>query len=221
LGWKTRRVHHKLSGLELAYFYVLEWSLKVVDIREQFPLWTFEETQEIAKALGIKYPSRFSGWVMTSDFCLTVQKSDNEFVDVVRTIKPSEILSESRTIELFEIERAYWQRRQTDWAIVTELEIPSVPAKNVALIHSSKSLDGYPQLLAHYYDIRESLTEQARTTTNTLSKVCQQIDKKLQLQSGASLRLVYHLIATRQWIIDMNQPINPSVSLEIQEVNLQ
>ncbi|HEV7736265.1 MAG TPA: hypothetical protein VGO47_02690, partial [Chlamydiales bacterium] len=35
-GWKTQRVHHFLSGLELLYFYILEWSRNVVDIREQY-----------------------------------------------------------------------------------------------------------------------------------------------------------------------------------------
>src|SRR5690349_4522054 len=34
-GWKTGRVHHVLSKLEKKYFYILEWSKIVVDIREQ------------------------------------------------------------------------------------------------------------------------------------------------------------------------------------------
>ncbi len=33
-GWKTKRVHHLLSNLELSYFYILEWSPVVFDIRE-------------------------------------------------------------------------------------------------------------------------------------------------------------------------------------------
>ena len=39
LGWKTGRVHHLMSLNELRYFYLLEWSPVVADIREQFPLW--------------------------------------------------------------------------------------------------------------------------------------------------------------------------------------
>ena len=35
---KTGRVHHFLSRNELYYFYILEWSDKVLDIREQYPL---------------------------------------------------------------------------------------------------------------------------------------------------------------------------------------
>ena len=47
-GWKAERVHHLLSNLERDYFYLLEWSLSVTDIREQFPLLPLAETLEIA-----------------------------------------------------------------------------------------------------------------------------------------------------------------------------
>ena len=37
-GRKTGRVHHLMSNLELEYFYLLDWSEKTQDIREQYPL---------------------------------------------------------------------------------------------------------------------------------------------------------------------------------------
>jgi len=55
-GWKTDRVHHLLSNNEKRYFFCLEWSPFVVDIREQFPL-PLAETLEIALRLGIKHPT--------------------------------------------------------------------------------------------------------------------------------------------------------------------
>ena len=55
-GWITQREHHFMSKLEWQYFYLLEWSLIVTDIREQFPL-DLEETLAIAKSLGIPHPS--------------------------------------------------------------------------------------------------------------------------------------------------------------------
>ena len=48
-GWKTGRIHHFLSELELMYYYVLEWSKIVLDIREQYPLLPLEETISIAQ----------------------------------------------------------------------------------------------------------------------------------------------------------------------------
>jgi ABC-type multidrug transport system fused ATPase/permease subunit len=56
-GWKTGRVHHLLSELETSYFYLLEWSLSVLDIREQFPLLPLEETLAIADQCGIAHPN--------------------------------------------------------------------------------------------------------------------------------------------------------------------
>jgi len=46
-GWKTGREHHFLSLLECHYFFLLEWSPLIVDIREQFPL-DLDETRAIA-----------------------------------------------------------------------------------------------------------------------------------------------------------------------------
>jgi len=51
-GAKTGRVHHFLSDIEVALFYVLDWHDAVSDIREQFPL-DRDETQEIARQLGV------------------------------------------------------------------------------------------------------------------------------------------------------------------------
>jgi hypothetical protein len=37
-GWKSERVHHFMSNLEMQFFFMLEWSDAVIDINEQFPL---------------------------------------------------------------------------------------------------------------------------------------------------------------------------------------
>src|SRR5262245_6874782 len=55
-GWKTGRVHHFLSRLELFYFYMLEWSPVVLDVREQYPLLPLQETLSIAASCGIRHP---------------------------------------------------------------------------------------------------------------------------------------------------------------------
>lgn len=55
-GHKTGRVHHFFSRLELMFFFILEWSLKVVDIWEQYPLQSWQDTLLIAETLGIRHP---------------------------------------------------------------------------------------------------------------------------------------------------------------------
>lgn len=69
-GFKTNRVHHFLSDIEVALFYVLDWHDAVSDIREQFPL-DRDGTQEIAERQGFKHPTdrhTHAPLVMTTDF---------------------------------------------------------------------------------------------------------------------------------------------------------
>ncbi len=72
-GMTTGKFHHLLSNQELLYFYLLDWSEKTMDIREQFPLSELEKAIKIADSLGIRYPyDRKSGfpYVLTSDFLI-------------------------------------------------------------------------------------------------------------------------------------------------------
>lgn len=55
LGWKTNRIHHFLAKEESSYFYTLDWSIIVIDIREQYPLLPQNSTLEIAYRLGIPH----------------------------------------------------------------------------------------------------------------------------------------------------------------------
>ena len=137
LGWKTARVHHFLSNFELNYFYVLEWSPVVCDIREQYPLLPLEETIAIAQQRGIRHPEdpkTKEPVVMTTDFLLTVRLKIG-VTDLARTVKSVKDLQSERTLEKLEIERRYWQLRDIDWGIVTEHEIPETLAKNVEWLH--------------------------------------------------------------------------------------
>ncbi|MCB2310431.1 hypothetical protein LGL55_04760 [Clostridium tagluense] len=52
---KTGRQHELLSDMERDYFYILDYSDKVKDIREQFPLLPLEDTELISKELGIEH----------------------------------------------------------------------------------------------------------------------------------------------------------------------
>ncbi len=142
-GWKTGRLHHLMSDLETYYFYLLEWSDLVIDIKEQFPLLELEAAQTIALDMGVEYPtdkeSKFP-YVLTTDFMITI-RHDHQTYTTARTIKPSEELNKPRVIEKFEIERRYWTAKGVDWGIVTEKEIPMVFAKNIEYLHPAYHLE--------------------------------------------------------------------------------
>ena len=120
-GHKTGRIHHLMSNNELAYFYLLDWSDEVKDIREQYPLLDLDSAAAIAARAGIKYPAdNISGfpYVLTTDFMITTNQGLK-----ARTVKMSSELNKERVLEKLEIERRYWEGNGIGWKIVTENEI--------------------------------------------------------------------------------------------------
>lgn len=219
-GWKTQRVHHFMSNLELMFFYILEWSLIVVDIREQFPL-DLEETTAIANDLGIPHPINRKTKeleVMTTDFVVTIKQSIGE-EDQVRTIKYVNELSNPRTIEKFEIERVYYSNRSMCWGISTELDINPIIAKNVEWVHPCHNLNLLNPLTRDMVQqIKLYLEPCLHAEKLPLRYFTDACDSHLDLDPGTSLLAIRHLIATRQLHVDMTIPISPNKRLNLIDV---
>lgn len=217
VGWKTGRIHHFLSQLELLYYYVLEWSRIVLDIREQYPLLPLEETISIAQSCGIKHPvhpKTEKPVVFTTDFLLTVSL-DGKAVTHARTIKYAAALDSVKTLKKLEIERRYWEARGIDWGIVTEHDIPAELSQNVNNLHESRYLDTYmpSSNLARIIPVLTDLVQQHKQ--QPLRNVATSCDLQLKCEEGTSLKVAYYLIATRQWTIDMFQALDPSEPLNL------
>lgn len=221
-GWKTKRVHHLLSNLELTYFYVLEWSPVVVDIREQYPL-HLEETLVIAEQCGIRHPKdpkTQESIVMTTDFVVTVHQSIG-VADQARTIKFAKDLQSERTLEKLEIERCYWQSRNIDWGIVTENEIPEVLVRNVEWLHPFLHGENLSPLSEReIHRIATAITLRVAQGNVPLVNITAECDDLLGLSPGTSLSVARHLIANRQWQIDVNKPLQPSKPLVLLSTSL-
>lgn len=81
-GLKNGRIQEYLSDTEYAPNVLAEYSPHVSDIREQFALLPWEETQEIAKELGVKhpvYPGTTTPIVMTTDLVVTLTSPVHPF----------------------------------------------------------------------------------------------------------------------------------------------
>lgn len=217
-GWKARRVHHLMSNQELNYFYVLEWSPIVCDIREQYPLLPLEETLAIAEQCGIAHPKdpKTQGpIVMTTDFLITARQKIGT-IEQARTVKSSQDLQSQRTLEKLEIERRYWQERSIDWGIVTEREIPETLAKNVGWLHPLFSPEDLSPLSSVEINrIAKALTLKISKHHVSLSNITSECDDLLGLSPGISLSVVRYLIANRQWLVDMNKLIQPNQPLTL------
>jgi hypothetical protein len=117
-------------------------------------------------------------------------------------------------LEKLEIERCYWQARNVDWGIVTEHEIPRVFAKNVKLLHGYLHLADRMSLTRKEMGrIVAMLTSKVVEGKASLRCVAADCDRQLGFEPGTSLTVAYHLLAQRQWRIDMDVPIEPGKRL--------
>jgi hypothetical protein len=209
-----------MSNLERYWFLVFDWTVNVIDIREQFPLLPLRETIAIARECGVRYPYERRGGsnqaiVLTTDFVLTVAGDPKPKMEA-RTVKYAKSLSNERVIEKFEVERRYWSRRNVDWQIVTERDLPRTLARNLDVIRTRSNLahrlDLPPERL---YTIAQTLTENVIGTDEALRTITSRCDTTFGLPVGASLTLAYFLIANRCWHVDLYMPIDPGRCLRI------
>ena len=185
-SYKTNRVHHFLSHNELCFFYLLEWSKQVLDIREQFPLLNVELATDVALCAGIRYPrDSISGfpYIMTCDFMITTAHGLK-----ARTIKSASDLTNKRTLEKLEIERRYWDSLGVDWKIVTEHEIDFQKAKHIEWLHTAATL---PEHLAdqRYQEVMLEWMEVA-----PIQQAAAWFDERFGYPSGSGLFLIKHLM---------------------------
>ncbi len=218
LGWTTGRQHDFHSQGERNYFLILDWSQVTADIQEQFPLLPLEKTIAIAKHCGIPHPANRETKepeVMTTDFLITIARPIGGF-KVARTVKPSDELSNGRVIEKFEIERRYWKEQGVDWGIVTEKEIDIVVAMNVDWVHKFRHASALQPMCERLIgQVALTLTRMVSHDTRPLSEIALECDDRLGLEFGSSLSVARHLIASRQWLVDMSKPIHPCRRLEL------
>lgn len=217
-GWKHGRVHHLLSNLESYVFYIYDWSQRVIEIKEQFPLLPLEETLSIADEIGVPHPSDPATKrpaVMSTDFILKVSRglSLDYFA---RQVKYEASLSGYRTQEKLEIERRYWLNRNIDYGIITERDIHMPLVRNIQWIHSRYYLsDLFPLSAQRVREIAGNLSDMVLHDNAPLTKLTSACDSHFGLRGGDSLKVVRHLIAIRYWQVDMSKPIKPRQRLEL------
>lgn len=224
-GIKTGRQHELLSDMERNYFFFLEYSDKVEDIREQFPLLPIEETILIAKELGIehpKHPETGEFIVMTTDFLVSINYN-NQFYDVARTIKSKDDLMNKRILEKFEIEKQYWENKCINWGIVTEAEIDKVIANNISLVHGYKeivTIDSFNDIKgSELRDLTYEFIKRIIDNEKTMRAICNEFDNEMCLERGSSLCMFKYLIINKVIQIDITEKINvnkniPSISIK-------
>ena len=192
LGRTTGRIHHLLSKNETAFFYILDASEKAIDIREQFPV--------------SKYP-----YVMTTDFVITTPQGN-----VARSVKLSSELEKTRVQEKLEIERAYWEKRDIEWRIVTEKEIDYQKARNLEWVYRSWC---YPQMLPDGIlagEVADSFLDLFEKTSLPITEIARETERTFGLEPGLGLTTFQYLLLQKQI-----PSVNLSVPLDLVSVRLE
>lgn len=213
---RTGRIHHLFSELETRYYYILAWSEKVLDIREQFPLLPLSETEEIAAALGYKHPRAPGGAcdeVMTTDFLLTVRGSDSDPVPHLeaRYVKYEKDMDNKRTCEKLQIERAFWTAHDVTFKVVTEKSIDLVKSKNIEKVLGYYELPAIDKTDEELAACSEALLKRlAEDVYQPLDACAGYIDRVFRLESGDALNLFFHLSARKVIPLRMTEKLLPT-----------
>ena len=203
LGSKSRRLHHFLSDLELAIFLTLDWSPRVTDIREQFPMMVVD-TVRIAEEIGLAH-GRYQGipQVLTSDFL--VDFDDKQRPTVAIQAKYSADLQKPEVIERLELERRYWLEKGIPWVIVTEREVPKEAIANIQWLYPAQSEDDISaDELEHYRQL--FLYEFRRDPDRRLTAIAQGLDVSGELEPGQALYWLRQLLARHCFLFDIGKP---------------
>ncbi|MBY6838326.1 heteromeric transposase endonuclease subunit TnsA [Clostridium botulinum] len=213
-GIKTGRQHELLSDMERNFFYMLEFSNDVIDIREQYPLLPIEDTMDIAMELGVthpKDPKTNEPIVMTTDFLIT-KNNNGEYVEIARTIKSKDDLLNKRILEKFEIERLYWKRKEMDWGIVTENEIDKIIAHNISFVQGYKditTIDCFENI--DNFELKDLIYEFIRRVIEdrrSARAICCEFDDDMDLPKGSGLSIYKYLIINKIIEIDITKEID-------------
>lgn len=223
-GYKISRQFEFLSDLERNYFYLLDYSDEVVDIREQYPLLPIGETLSIADELGLKHPTNpktNEPIEITTDFLITTL-NDGQHEHIARTLKYKKDLMDERILEKFEIERVYWERQSVEWGIVTELEVPKTMAHNIAFIHRYADLsilEGFEECST--YDIEDMsiyFLQGLLAEEKTVKQIAKELEKAFGMVVGCGLSIFKYLVMTKVIEIDLSEKLDVTKILSIKAV---
>jgi hypothetical protein len=180
-GLVTGRTHHYLSDIEYGYHVLAEYATNVIDIREQYALLPWEETQLIANSLGIShsvFPGTDTPIVMTSDIVLTIIGDTRTHLHAL-CIKPSSELDPNnpkfeRTLEKLLIEKTYWQTRGVPWTLCTEKMLPTSRVRNLDLLRTtmvSREHDRLNSKLSEFTLLVKQLCTEHHSLNTLLSRI--------------------------------------------------
>lgn len=218
-GRKSQRDHHMMSSIESEHFYLAEFSNRVVDIREQFPLFPLNFTQKVAKTLGVQHPTHphtKEPIIMTTDQLLTIDSSQGTTYHAI-SVKSEDDSSDLRVLEKNDIERVCWELLGIKFSYFTGNELTRVQSSN--LLWATSPFRKNPVSFS---------TEQVNCALSILTvrqyfieDICNQLISLNVTTHEDALLLIRFLIADRYIEVDLSKNIVESGLIDITYVTEQ
>lgn len=216
---RAHRIHHLYSDVEAGHFLLADFRVDVQEIKEQVALLPRDETLEIAEQAGIRHP-RFPGTatptVLTSDLLVSTLSRGVARQFVLSVKRLGNLLPGAkglcRTIQKLALERAYWQRRQVPWYLVTEAQYDAISVRNLELLRPHRrSWNSVERCLAARDIANAVLLKPSRTPTL----------RKLLAKAPQGTDLAYQdfgLAVWKHWLpLDLSIPLRWDAPLQLKE----
>ncbi|REB11003.1 heteromeric transposase endonuclease subunit TnsA [Sporosarcina sp. BI001-red] len=208
-GIKIPRIYHLQSDIQYRAFLSYEFSDRVFDIRETYPLLDVMEIVDSKDNLRFdKFCDKETNepYVITTNFLLSVKDKSGKECLVARTVKNTTELKRKLTWEKLEIERRYWKALDIDWKIITDRELPRQVSKNIEWIR--ETLLDTDILTTEKKEMANSLCQDINTDLDLpIKNILKIFDEKMLLSKGTGLYLFRYLLATKEIKVNMNKPI--------------
>jgi hypothetical protein len=168
-----------------------------------------EDLQEIAQARAIWYP-KYAGtdvlFVLTTDFLVTFRANDGTTHLAARTIKYSNELRPSKTLERtlqkFELEKAFWEAQGISWGIVTELVATPTLSENLQWIRQGAVVDRHLAQFAVQERFLEAL-DRLNPSERVLAANIRLAGNALHMPYKDAQLLFKHLVWTNAIVLDL------------------
>ncbi|WP_151704772.1 TnsA endonuclease N-terminal domain-containing protein [Nitrincola alkalilacustris] len=198
------RVHHLLSGIELLAFLIFDQHEQTIDIREQFPI-AVENTLDICSQLGIRHPQvRGKLTVVTTDLLIDFSGGSKLAI----AVKSSSELTKPRVIEKLQIEKFYWESRNTEWKIFTEREVSDGLRENLLWIQPYLSEENGLHHQISMDDVQGLLNRISEYPNIKVTRLCAMLDDKYGVEPGYHLTTFRYALANRFVCAQMNKPFH-------------
>jgi hypothetical protein len=214
---KFGRTIHLMSDVERDTFYAAEWSDRVIDLREEYPL-DRTLTLEIAAALNIRhpyYPGTNVPTVMTVDFFCTVVTNGAINFEAIEC-KRTEGAEDARSIEKLQIARTYFAGMDVPYRLVFQSRLPTTKISNIEWMRGGLIKSGEKERYPGYFREKSLIMarELSQSTRNVpLNEYCANFEVRHGMSQADGLRVAKLLMYERTLLCDLANPDLPTAPL--------